>query len=197
MTGLVVAALAVTVMVALGPGLVLVTLVRLPRTRVATLARLTRGRERLRLDAPLWSALVLFVGSSVGLGTVVVAQPVDFPYAVVLTWWAVMAALLGVAHVGQVRGGGRRPGACLAEHVIGLAGIVAATGGVLLVALAVRKVLLGTWSAMGFAAAPVLLGVVLVVAALLTELLAWCAQYRVRSVRVLADPALLRPRRSW
>jgi len=196
-TGLVVAALAVTVVVALAPGVVLVTLVRLPRTRVATLARLTRGRELLRLDAPLWSALALFVGSSVGLATVVLAQPVRFPYALVLTWWAVVTALLGAAHVGQVRGGGRRRGLHLAEHVIGLAGIVAAAGGVLLVALAVRKALLGTWSAMAIAAAPVLLGVVVVVGALLTELLAWCAQYRVRPVRVLADPALVRPRSSW
>ena len=196
MTGLVVAALGVTLVVALGPGLVLATLVRLPRTRVATLARLTRARELLRLDAPLWSALLLFVGSSVGLTTVVLAQPVHFPYALVLTWWAVVVVLLGAAHVGQVRGGGRRPGPCLAEHLIGLAGIVAAAGGVLLVALAVRKALLGTWSAMGIVAAPVLLGVVLVVAALLTELLAWCAQYRVRPVRVLVDPALLSPGRA-
>lgn len=195
MTGLVVAALAVTVVVALGPGLVLVTLVRVPRTRGATLARLTRGRELLRLDAPLWSALALFVGSSVGLATVVLAQPVHFPYTLVATWWAVVTALLGVAHVGQVRGGRRRPGPRLAEHLIGLAGIVGAAGGVLLVALAVRKALLGTWSAMGIAAAPVLLVVVVVVGALLTELLAWCAQYRVRPVRVLVDPALLRSRR--
>ena len=75
----------------------------------ATLARLTRGRGRLRLDAPLWSALVLFVGSSLGLSLLVVAQPVHFPYTLVPTWWAV-AVLLGVAHVDQVRRGRRRPG---------------------------------------------------------------------------------------
>ncbi|GAA3798037.1 hypothetical protein [Cellulomonas soli] len=196
MNGLVVAALAVTVVVALGPGLLLAALVRVPRTRLATAARLTRGRELAHLDAPSWSALSVFVGSSVGWSVMVVAQPVRFPYAVVLTWSVTLVVLLGVAHVGQVRRGRRRPGRFLAEHLIGLGGIVAAVGGVLLVALAVRQVLLGTWTAMGVVAAPVLLVLVVVVAALLTELLAWCAQYRVRSVRVLADPVLLRPRGS-
>lgn len=192
MSGLVVAALALTVAVGLGPALLLAVLVRVPRTRRATVARLTRGRERLRLDAPLWSALAVFVGSCLGLTLIVVAQPVRFPYPVVLTWSAALAVLLGAAHVDQVHRGRRRPGLFLAEHVLGLAGIGAAVGGVLLVALAARQALLGTWSAMGAVAAPVLVVVVLVVAALLTELLAWCAQYRVRPVRVLADPALLR-----
>lgn len=197
MSGLVVAALAVTVAGGLGPGLLLVALVRLPRTRRAAVARLTRGRELLPLDAPLWSALSLFGGSSLGLSLLVVAQPVHFPYTLVLTWSAAVAVLLGAAHVDQVRRGRRRRGHVLAEYLIGLAGIVAAVGGVLTVALAVRQVLLGTWTAMGVVAAPVLLVLVLVVSVLLTELLAWCAQYRVRSVRVLADPALLRSRRAW
>lgn len=194
MTGLVVVALAVTVVVALGPAMVLVTLVRLPRTRVMTLGRLTRWRELVHLEARLWAALAVFVGSSVGLVAVVVAQPVRFPYAVVLTTSAVVAAQLGSAHVAQVRRGRRRPGLFLAEHVIGLAGVGGAVGGVLLVALAARKVLLGTWSAMGVVVAPVLVAVVLVVAVLLTELLAWCAQYRARPVRVLAEPSLLASR---
>lgn len=197
MTGLVVLALATTLAVGLGPGLALVVLVRLPRTRVATLARLSRWRELLRLDAGLWSALAVFVGSSVGLVVIVVAQPVRFPYPLVLTWSALVAVLLGAAHVDQVRRGRRRPGRFLAEQLIGLAGVVGAVGGVLLVALAVRKLLLGTWTAMGLVAAPVLLVVVAVVTVLLLELLAWCAQYRSRPVRVLAEPAALARRGSW
>lgn len=197
MSGLLVLALAVTVAVGLGPGLVLVVLVRLPSTRVATLARLSRWRELLRLDAGLWAALAVFVGSSVALVAVVVAQPVRFPYPLVLTWSVFVAALLGGAHVEQVRHGRRRPGLFLAEHLIGLAGVVGAVGGVLLVALAARKLLLGTWTAMGVVAAPVLLLVVAVVSVLLLELLAWCAQYRSRPVRVLAEPALLARRGSW
>lgn len=193
MNGLVVLALAVTVVVALAPGLVLSTLVRVPRTRRATVARLTRARELLHLGAPSWSALAVFVGSSLGLSTMVVAQPVRFPYAVVLTWSAAVAVLLGVAHVDQVRRGRRRPGLFLTEHLVGLVGIVAAVGGVLAVAVAARKVLLGTWTALGAVVAPVLLVVVLAVAALLAELLAWCAQYRVRPVRVLAARVPVHP----
>lgn len=197
MSGVVALALVVTVVVGLGPGLVLVALVRLPRTRVATLARLSRWRELLRLDPVLWSALAVFVGSSVGLSALVVAQPVRFPYALVFTWSALVAGLLGGSHVEQVRRGRHRPGLFLAEQLIGLAGVVGAVGGVLLVALAVRKLLLGTWTAMGLVAAPVLLVVVAVVTVLLLELLAWCAQYRARPVRVLAEAAVLERRGSW
>lgn len=192
MNRLVLLALGVSVVATLAPPVLLAVLLRLPRTRIRTSARLTRQRELHGLDAPVWAALAVFVGSSAGLTTMVVAQPLRFPYAVTFLWWALVAVVLGVAHVDQVRRGRRRPGRFVVEHVAGLAGVVAATGGTLLLAVAARKVLLGTWDQLGILAVPVLLGVTALVSRLLTELLAWCAQYRSRPVRVLLDPALAR-----